>query len=120
MTLQEQEYAIADFKEEIHDYVTDYNLSKGISDAAEKKYNLAGQQYSFASQRFNMGKIAAIELSNAHKDYLQAKQYFVSILRILFENYYKIRHLSLYDFAEGKDLVDLIQTSIREWKEKIT
>lgn len=114
MALQEQESAISSFKEEIHVYVTDYNLSKGISDAAEKKYNLAGQQYSFASLRFDMGKIAAIELSNAHKDYLQAKQYYISVIRSLFENYYKIRHLSLYDFAEGKNLLDLVQTSIKE------
>lgn len=114
MALQEQESAISSFKEEIHVYVTDYNLSKGISDAAEKKYHLAGQQYSFASLRFNMGKISAIELSNAHKDYLQAKQYYISVIRNLFENYYKIRHLSLYDFAEGKNLLDLVQTSIKE------
>lgn len=114
MALQEQEYAISSFKEEVHNYVTDYNLSKGISDAAEKKYNLAGQQYSFASLKFNMGKIAAIELSNAHKDYLQAKQYYISVIRNLYENYYKIRHLSLFDFAEGKDLLDLVQTSIKK------
>ena len=61
-----------------------------------------------------MGKISAIELSNAHKDYLQAKQYYISVIRNLFENYYKIRHLSLFDFAEGKNLLDLVQTSIKE------
>lgn len=112
MTLQEQEYAISNFKEEIHNYVIDYNMSKGLADVAEQKYNLSAQQYSLASLRFKMGKIAAIELSNAHKDYLQAKQYYLSVMRDLFENYYRIRHLSLYDFAEGKDLVDIIQSSI--------
>ena len=113
MTLQEQEYAISNFKEEIHNYVIDYNMSKGLAGVAEQKYNLSAQQYSLASLRFKMGKIAAIELSNAHKDYLQAKQYYLSVMRDLFENYYRIRHLSLYDFAEGNDLVDIIQTSIK-------
>lgn len=113
MALQEQEYAISNFKEEIHNYVIDYNMSKGLTDVAEQKYKLSAQQYSLASLRFKVGKIAAIELSNAHKDYLQAKQYYLSVMRDLFENYYRIRHLSLYDFAEGKDLLDIVQTSIR-------
>ncbi len=114
MALQEQEYAVSNFKEEIHNYVIDYNMNKGLTDAAEKKYNLSAQQYSFATLRFNTGKIAAIELSNAHKDYLQAKQYYISVMRSLFESYYRIRHLSLHDFVEGRDLLDIVQTSIKK------
>lgn len=113
MALQEQDYALSGFKEEVHNYVIDYNMNKGLTDVAEQKYNLSAQQYSFASLRFKMGKIAAIELSNAHKDYLQAKQYYLSVMRNLFDSYYRIRHLSLYDFAEGRDLLDIVQTSIR-------
>ncbi len=106
-----QESALKNFKKEIQDYVFDYNMSRELIDVADKKYHLSAQQYLFASQKFKLGKMAAIELTNANKDFLQAKQNYISVLKSLFISYYKIRHISLHDFIEDKDLMDLIQTS---------
>jgi len=108
-TLLEQEYAIDNFKEEIHDDVFGYNMSRELMDAASRKYELSARQYSFAAMRFNTGKIAAIELTDANREYLQAKQNYISVLKDLFTKYYKIRHLALHDFMEGKDMLDLIR-----------
>ena len=107
--LLEQESTLDNFKEEIHDNVFNYNMSRELADVATRKYQLAGQQYSFAAARFRVGKIAAIELTNANKEYLQAKQNYLSVLSSLFVNYYKIRHLALYDFIEDKDMAEIIQ-----------
>lgn len=112
--LLEQESTLDMFKEEIHDKVFNYNMSRELADVANKKYQLAGQQYSFAAARFRVGKIAAIELTNANKEYLQAKQNYLSVLSSLFVNYYKIRHLALYDFIEGKDMAEMIQLSSKK------
>lgn len=112
--LLEQESTLDKFKEEIHDNVFDYNMSRELADVAGRKYQLAGQQYSFAAARFRVGKIAAIELTNANKEYLQAKQNYLSVLSSLFVNYYKIRHLTLYDFIEGKDMTEMIQISTKK------
>ena len=109
--LLEQEYAMKNFKKEIKDNVFEYNISRELIDIADRKYHLSTQQYLFASQKFKLGKIAAIELTNANKDVLQAKQNYISVLKSLFISYYKIRHITLYDFIENKDLADLIQTS---------
>lgn len=109
--LIEQEAAANDFQKEVQDYVFDYNLSRRLIDVANKKYHLSAQQYLFASQKFKLGKMAAIELTNANKDLLQAKQNYLSVLKSLFISYYKIRHIALYDFIERKDLLNLIQTS---------
>lgn len=112
--LLEQESTLDNFKEEIHDNVFNYNMSRELADVATRKYQLAGQQYSFAAARFRVGKIAAIELTNANKEYLQAKQNYLSVLGSLFVNYYKIRHLALYDFIEDKDMAEIIQISSRK------
>ena len=109
--LLEQESTLDNFKEEIHDNVFNYNMSRELADVATRKYQLAGQQYSFAAARFRVGKIAAIELTNANKEYLQSKQNYLSVLGSLFVNYYKIRHLALYDFIEDKDMAEIIQIS---------
>ena len=108
--LLDQEASLDKFKEEIHDNVFNYNMSRELTEVANRKYQLSGQQYSFAATRFCVGKIAAIELINASKEYMQAKQNYLSVLRSLFVNYYKIRHMSLYDFIEGRNLTELIQT----------
>lgn len=110
--LLEQEYALDNFKEEIHDYVFDYNMNRELMDVSGKKYELSAQQYAFAAMRFKAGKMAAIELTDANRDYLQAKQNYISVLKELFISYYKIRHLSLYDFMEGKDMVEIIRKSV--------
>ncbi len=113
-TLLEQEYAIDYFKEEVHDVVFGYNMSRELMDAASRKYELSARQYSFAVMRFNTGKIAAIELTDANREYLQAKQNYISIMKDLFTKYYKIRHIALHDFMEGRDMLDLIRESVAE------
>ena len=110
----EKDYAIDNFKEEIHDNVYGYNMSRTVMDAAIKKYELSARQYSFAALKFNNGKIAAIELTNANREYLQAKQNYISVLKELFTQYYKIQHLALHDFIGDKDMLDTIRESIKE------
>lgn len=109
--LLEQETFLEKFKEEVHDNVFNYNMSKELADVAYRKYELSGQQFSFAATKYRVGKIAAIELTNANKEYLEAKQSYLSVLRSMFVNYYKIRHLALYDFIEGKDMAEIIQNA---------
>jgi outer membrane protein TolC len=86
-------------------------MNRGLLEVAEKKYKLSGQQYFFASHRFKLGIITTLELTTANKDFLQAKQNYMSVLKDLFINYYKIRHISLHDFTEDKDLMELFQIS---------
>ena len=86
-------------------------MSKELADVAYRKYELSGQQFSFAATKYRVGKIAAIEFSYANKEYLEAKQSYLSVLKSLFVNYYKIRHLALYDFIESKDMIEIIKNA---------
>lgn len=110
--LLEQETSLENFKEEIYNNVFNYNMSKELAGVAYRKYELSGLQFSFAATKYCVGKIAAIELTNANKEYLKAKQSYLSVLKTLFVNYYKIRHLALYDFIKGKDMVEIIQNAL--------
>ena len=109
--LLEQETSLEKFKEEIHENIFNYNMSKELADVAYRKYELSGQQFSFAATKYRVGKIAAIEFSYANKEYLEAKQSYLSVLKSLFVNYYKIRHLALYDFIESKDMIEIIKNA---------
>lgn len=109
--LLELETSLENFKEEIHHNIFNYNMSKELADVAYRKYELSGQLFSFAATKYRVGKIAAIELTNANKEFLEAKQSYLSILKSLFVNYYKIRHVALYDFIEGKDMAEIIQNA---------
>ncbi len=107
-TLMEQEMTLDHFHEEAKGYIQSFNTSRKLSELADKKYALSSMQYSHAAMRYNLGKIAAIELNQAGKEYLQAKMDHMSTLKGLLINYYKIRHLTLHDFVENKDLTELI------------
>lgn len=108
----DQEREIVEFKEEIHANVVDYNMCRQVMDVVSRKYELLGKQYDFAVMRFSLGKMDVIELSEVHKDFLQAKQDYLSVLNELLINYYKIRHLSLYDFIENQDLMEMMK---KQW-----
>lgn len=110
-TLLEQENAMDNFKEEIRNNVFAYNMSRELMDATSRKYDISALQYSFAAMRFNTGKIAPIELTDANREYLRAKQDYISVLKDLFTRYYRIRHITLYDFIDGRNLLDLIRES---------
>lgn len=115
----EQEIVKDNFKEEIQNYVFNYNISYELFDIARKKYNLSGKQYSLAVMKYNVCKIAAIELKNAQKEYLQAKQEYLSVLKDLYVNYYKIRHISLYDYIDNMDMMEIIKSHYKDEKESI-
>lgn len=112
MVLSEQKRTLDNFKEEIHNCVVGYNMNKSLADVAEKKYELSARQYSLAVMRFKANKMAAIELTDANRDYLQAKQNYISVQKELLVSYYKIRHLSLHDFVENKDMEELVRKTV--------
>ena len=64
--------------------------------------------------KYNVCKIAAIELKNAQKEYLQAKQEYLTVLKELYVNYYKIRHVSLYDYIDNKDMMEIIKSHYKD------
>ena len=107
--LEQQSYEIDNFKEEIHNAVVNYNMSRSMVEVADKKFHLAAEQYAFAVKRFDVEKISALELTNANREYLQAKQSYIMVLKNLLQNYYQLRHIALYDFVAGKDVIDTIE-----------
>lgn len=110
----EKEKDAQKLEELVHDYVFGYNHNVQLLDIAKRKYDLTSQQYRFAQVEFKLGKLTASELSISYRNSLSAKQEVIGILCDLYQSYYKIRHLALYDFVEEKNLMDLLSTKINE------
>jgi outer membrane protein TolC len=106
--LLNQEKSIKEFNESIYNSVFSYNHSKSLTDIADQKYKLSARQYEFAAIRFSVGNISAIELTTANKIFFAAKQEYMTVMKSLYINYYKIRHLTLHDFILNQDLTDII------------
>lgn len=104
----EQEEQLKDYQYEVHSTVSDFNLYIKMMDLNQQKYELSGIQYYQTALRYNSGKASLAELQVADKNYIEAKQSYVSMVRTLFTRYYKIRHLTLFDFLRQKDLSELI------------
>ena len=95
------------FQSQIMEYIFDYNNCVYLLYIAKQKYDLALQQYEFASVKYETGKISPIDLTTANKDCLSAKQEYINTITSLYVNYYHIRHVSLHDYVKNMDLMDL-------------
>ena len=102
------------FQSQIKEYIFDYNNSLRLLNIAKLKYNLALQQYEFASVKYKTGKISSIDLTTANKDCLSAKQEYISTITSLYVNYYHIRHISLHDYVSNMDLMDLFDEKSKD------
>lgn len=96
-----------DLEEAMRNCVLGYNHYAGLVPLAMEKFLLSQRLYAHAAAKFRAGKIAAIALSTASEDCLQAKQEMFSVVQNQFEHYYLLRHYALYDFVLGKDLATM-------------
>ncbi len=84
--------------------IYDYNCSVRACEITERTYILSRKQYHLAVQKFAMGKISVYELTSMKQNQYTAMQQYYDVLRDLYVNYYKLRHLTLYDFVRMKPL----------------
>lgn len=107
--VSEQESTLEQFYEQVRKCVADYNRCRSLLDIVERRYQLSEQQYEMMTVQFSVGKISAIELSNADKDRQKSKQEYVNILRDMYVNYYQIRQMTMCDIESGRKLKEEIK-----------
>lgn len=103
----EKEVGDSEIETQVHSQVFAYNRNMRLFEFTQRKYELSSQQYDLARAEFMVGKMTATELKVSYENCLRYKQDVLSCLCSLYEAYYKIRHLALYDFVKNKELVDL-------------
>lgn len=104
----EQTQAFNDFNRTIHSAVFKYNYARDLIDVAHKRYKLSVRQYDYAVAKFRHGKISAMDLTKANQEQFSTLHEYAGILEELYDSYYTVRSLSLYDAVLQKNLEDTI------------
>lgn len=106
-TMMQIEKEQKEFDNSIKEQVNGYNHAINTLNIAEQTFVLSKKQYRLAVKKFELGSISVYELTSADKEqYAAMKQYYAAV-NDLYTTYYSLRHLTLYDFAEKKDLEDI-------------
>ena len=93
-------------EEEVIMTVNDFNIQEQLISSAEEALDLAVLAYDQTRQRFIIGKADINSLTLSQNRQQQAQRNYISALQEYWMNYYKIRRLTLFDFATGVSLSD--------------
>lgn len=93
-------------EEEVIMTVNDFNIQQNLIASAEEALDLSIMAYNETRQRFIIGKADINSLTLSLNRQQAAQQNYIFALQNYWLNYYKIRKLTLHDFATGISLVD--------------
>lgn len=93
-------------EEEVIMTVNDFHTQQQLIKSAEEALDLSIMAYNETRQRFIIGKADISSLTLALSRQQQAQQNYISALQNYWQNYYKIRRLTLFDFLTGLSLED--------------
>ena len=93
-------------EEEVIMTVNDFNIQQELISSAEEALDLAILAYNQTRQRFIIGKADINSLTLSQNRQQQAQRNYISSLQEYWLNYFKIRRLTLFDFATGLSLSD--------------
>jgi len=95
----EVKQAMLDFEQEVKLKVIDFNLQGQMVSSAAKADSLATQSYELTKQRFVLGKVDVLRLTNAMKNSQQAKEAYINSLATYWRYLYEVQEITLYDFV---------------------
>lgn len=93
-------------EEELIMTVSDFNIQQSLIESAEEALDLSIMAYNETRQRFIIGKADINSLTLSLNRQQSAQKNYISALQNYWLNYYKIRKLTLHDFASGFSLAD--------------
>ena len=108
ITARQEEISI---EEEVFITVEDFNIQKDLICSAEEALQLADMAYTQTMQRFMIGKADVNSMTMALNRRQEAQRNWLQTLQNYWQNYYKIRRLTLYDFEAGLSLSEMFDYS---------
>ncbi|MDR0537793.1 MAG: TolC family protein [Tannerellaceae bacterium] len=84
--------------------VNDFNIQQNLIQSAEEALSLANMAYDNTRERFIIGKADINSLTLSLNRQKEARKNFISALKNYWLSFYKIRKLTLYDFALRREL----------------
>lgn len=91
-------------EEEITMTVNDFNLQQNLIRSAEEAQKLADMAYEATKERYLINKADISSLTLALNRQENSRKNYISALQNYWLSYYKIRKLTLFDFATGQSL----------------
>jgi outer membrane protein TolC len=104
------------FEDEIKNMVNNYNHNVNLWFISERTYKLSVEQYSLLAHLFSMGKASVYELINAHQEQSSAMRKYYNAIRDLWNSYFALRKVALYDFDRKQDLIEWLSKNCHRKK----
>jgi outer membrane protein TolC len=101
LSVQQQKTALV---QDVIITVNDFNIQKNLITGVEEALKLAIMAYESTKQRFMIGKADISSLTLSLNRLNSAQRNYISALNSYWQNYYKIRKLTLYDFEKQESL----------------
>ncbi|MDR0560576.1 MAG: TolC family protein [Prevotellaceae bacterium] len=95
--------------------VNDFNIQHDLINSAEEALNIATMAYNITKERFIIGKADLNSMTLSLNRQNSAQRNYLSALRDYWQNYYKLRKLTLFDFATQEALSEQFE---KIWKIK--
>ena len=100
-------------EEEVIMAVSDFNMQQELVASAEEALDLSIMAYNETRQRFIIGRADINSLTLSLNRQQEAQRNYISALQSYWQNYYKIRKLTLHDFITGFSLSDKFDWNVR-------
>lgn len=94
----------SNLEQEISLKVKQFDLKKKRVSIAQRASEASQKRYYFSTQRYLIGKVGIVELSQAIDDQNRSRKAYFSALRDYWLAYYEIRKLTLYDFINDRNI----------------
>ena len=89
-------------EQEVMMTVNDFHTQARLIESAQEALDLADRAYGQTQQRFMIGKADINSLTLSRSRQQEASRNYISVLQNYWTNYFKIRKLTLYDFASDR------------------
>ena len=101
-------------EEEVIMTVNDFNIQQSLVQSASRALDLADMAYEETRQRYIIGQADINSLPLSLNRQQEAQRNYISALQSYWLNYYKIRRLTLFDFASGFSLSDKFDWNVSD------
>ncbi len=103
------QYSVAqeriNFEQEVYTQVKTYNMQKDQVEITRVADNIATRKYEITKQRYLVGQITITDFILALQEKDQARRDYIQKLNDFWMDYYNLRALTLYDFANNQTLL---------------
>jgi outer membrane protein TolC len=102
------EKANLEFNNQLKDSVNIYNYNIHLKFIAGRAYLLSKEQYEMLVQKFYLGKASVYDLVTVQQEELKAMQKYYTTLNDVWESYFSIRNIAIFDFVKHEELIDML------------